>query len=68
MATITKRFGEKMRKLRKQKEMSQLDLAQKAKIDLTTVSELETGGRNPMLKTIRKVAIALGVPIKDLLN
>lgn len=68
MATITQRFGERVRKLRIQKKMSQLDLAQKAKLDLTTVNELENGSREPMLKTIWKIANALEVKLPNLMD
>lgn len=66
MATINKNFGEKVRKLRKKQGMSQQDLAEKAGLDLTSVNEIENGGRNPMLKTIRKISSALKVSVKDL--
>lgn len=66
MATINKNFGDKMRKLRKSLNMSQQELAEKAHLDLTSVNEIENGARNPMLKTIRKIASALGVSIKEL--
>lgn len=68
MATLTQRFGERIQKLRKQKKMSQFDLAQKAKLDLTTVNELENGNREPMLKTIWKITNALEVPLSQLFN
>lgn len=68
MATINERFGAKVRKLREQRKMSQLELAQKAKLDITTVNEIENGNRDPMLRTIWKIALALKVPIKELFN
>lgn len=66
MANISVNFGKNIRKLRKVRKMSQMDLAEKAKLDLTSVNEIENGTRNPMLKTIRKLASALGISIKDL--
>lgn len=66
MATINKNFGDTVRKLRKRQGMSQEVLAEKAGLDLTSVNEIENGGRNPMLKTIRKIASALKVSVKDL--
>lgn len=68
MATITQRFGERVRKLREQRRMSQLALAQKAKLDLTTINEIENGNREPMLKTIWKVSNALGVKLSQLFD
>lgn len=66
MATITQRFGERVKKLRSQKKMSQLDLALKAKLDLTTVNEIENGNREPILRTIWKISNALGIDLQDL--
>ncbi|HWA51847.1 MAG TPA: helix-turn-helix transcriptional regulator [Patescibacteria group bacterium] len=66
MATITERFGSKVRKLREQKNMSQLELAQKSGLDLTTINEIEMGNRSPMLKTIWKISNALQVKLSSL--
>lgn len=68
MATITQRFGERVRKLRNQNRISQLELAQKAQLDLTTVNEIENGNREPMLRTIWKIANALGVKLSKLFD
>lgn len=48
--------------------MSQLDLAQKAKLDLTTINEIENGNREPMLKTIWKIANALEINLAKLFD
>jgi len=48
--------------------LSQEELAAKAKVDLTSISEIETGLRNPSLKMIQKIASALGIKIKDLID
>lgn len=68
MATINARFGQRVKKLREQRKMSQLALAQKAKLDLTTINEIENGIRDPMLKTIWKLANALQTSLKDLFS
>ncbi len=68
MANITERFGQRVRKLREQKKMSQLALAQKAGLDLTTINEIENGNREPMLRTIWKIANALNVELPELFN
>jgi len=66
MASISQKFGHQVRKLREQKRISQLALAQKANLDLTTINEIENGNRDPMLKTIWRIANALGVKVKDI--
>lgn len=68
MATIYKKFGEKVRKYRKQQELSQEKLAEMAKIDPKSIIEIENGKRNPTLKTIKKIASALKVKPKTLLQ
>ena len=68
MATINERFGAKVRKLREDRKMSQLGLAQKARLDLTTVNEIENGNRDPMLRTIWKIANALEVKLSYLFD
>jgi len=67
MSTIYQKLGESVHKQRKRTSMSQEELATKAKLDLTSVSEIESGLRNPSLKTIHKLANALGVKVKDLI-
>lgn len=67
MYKVNERFAENLRKVRKQKGISQEELAARAGLDLTTVNELENGNREPMLNTIVKLAKALGVSPKQLL-
>lgn len=68
MATIYEKIGENIRKLRKRAGFSQEQLATGAKLDLTSVSEIENGTRNPSLKTLYKISLALKVPLKELFN
>lgn len=48
--------------------MSQLQLAQKSQLDLTTINEIENGNREPMLRTIWRIANALDVSLSDLFD
>lgn len=68
MATIYEKVGENIRRLRKKVGLSQEELAVRAKLDLTSVSEIESGTRNPSLKTLNKISLALKVPLKELFN
>lgn len=61
-----KQFGERIRDLRKKKEMSQEKLADAAYLDRTYIGGIERGLRNPSLKNIIKIAKALKVSLKDL--
>lgn len=63
---IYEQFGEKVKRLRRERDMSQEELAEKIKRDPRTVVAIETGKRNPTLNTIYKIAQALKIPIADL--
>ena len=68
MADIQKKFGVKLRELRKQKGLSQEDLALKSGLHRTYISDIERGSRNLSLKNIEKIAKALGIKPQDLLG
>ena len=68
MADIQKKFGDKLRELRKQKGLSQEDLAFKSGLHRTYISDIERGSRNLSLKNIEKIAKALGMSPKSLLE
>ena len=68
MATIYKNVGERIKKLRRKAGLSQHELALKSRVDLTSISEIESGLRNPSLKTLHKIALALKVPMHELLK
>ena len=59
-------LGKRIIYLRKKRKMSSLDLAIAADINRNYLSDLERGQRNPTLKILRKIAIALNVDLSDL--
>lgn len=61
-----KKFAKNMKMIRKAKNMSQGDIFRATTIDRAYISNLEAGKQNPTLKTIEKIATALGVNIDDL--
>ena len=61
-------FGATVRELRKGKNLSQEELALEIGMDLTSINEIENGRRNPTLRTIVKIANALGVRPAELLS
>lgn len=67
-AQIQKLFGERVRELRKQKELSQESLALACDLDRRYIGGVERGERNISLLNIHKIAVALGVPAKELFN
>ena len=59
-------FGQKVKQLRKAKELSQEDLAEKSGLNRPYISAIEQGKRNVSLEVIEKLAEALGIEIKEL--
>lgn len=68
MVDIQKKFGERLRELRKQKNLSQEEIALKSGLHRTYVSDVERGSRNVSLRNIEKLAKALGATAKALLD
>ena len=67
-AQIQQRFGERVRKLRKQKGLSQEGLALACDMDRSYIGGVERGERNISIINIYRIAKALGVPAKELFN
>ena len=61
------KFGEKVRKIRKEKELSQEELAYKADLHRTYIGMIERAEKNITLINIEKIANALEVEMKELL-
>ena len=64
--TIEKQFGERVRELRLARGLSQEELAFRADIHRTYLSDIERGKRNPALRNIAAIADALGVSLSEL--
>jgi transcriptional regulator with XRE-family HTH domain len=58
---------ERIRQLRKERGLSQVKLAVMADMDPATLNRLERGTGNPNLRTLERVAQALGVEVAELL-
>jgi transcriptional regulator with XRE-family HTH domain len=65
---ISIKFGKAVRAARLEKGMSQVDLALKLKVDASYVSKIERGIQNMSLKGVEKIAMALSVPVKNLIG
>lgn len=57
---------EELRRLRKEKKLSQAKLAALADLDPSTVNQIETGTRRANMRTLEKIASVLGVEVSDL--
>lgn len=58
----------KIRELRKQRKMSQVALAKRAKVSQATISALEKGEPHVKTVTLVQVAAALGVPLREIMK
>ena len=61
------KFGKKVREIRKEKELSQEELAHKANLHRTYIGMIERAEKNITLLNIEKIAKALGIKIQKLL-
>ncbi len=68
MKSIYQAFGESVKKRRKELGVSQEDLAFQIKRDVRSVIAIETGDRNPTLKTIYSLCKALKISSSKLLS
>jgi transcriptional regulator with XRE-family HTH domain len=66
-ATVIKRFGAAVQKLRYGLGIPQEELAERANLHRTYIADLEQGARNPTLLTIKKLVKGLGISAADLL-
>lgn len=65
---ILKKFGDKVREIRKEKGLSQEELSFKADLHRTYIGMIERAEKNITLINIEKIANALEINIKDLFN
>lgn len=66
VADLQAAFGRRVRALRKDRELSQEELAHRAGLHWTYVGGIERGERNPALANIGRLARALGVSLAEL--
>ena len=60
-------FGENLKALRKQQNLTQADLSDKCDITQQSISYIEKGINSPTIYTAEKLAKALGVTLVDML-
>ena len=68
MNEISQKFGANLKKIRLEKKMSQGDICRALEVDRAFISNLESGKRNPTLATMKRIADALNVDPKVLLE
>ena len=61
-------IGMKISKIRKKEGLTQLELADKTGLHVTTIGKIEAGMRTPTLETRKKLAKVLKVDITELFD
>jgi transcriptional regulator with XRE-family HTH domain len=65
---INIKIGDRIRELRKEKELSQEALANIAEVDRTYMTKVETGKRNVTVKILEKIILALDTDFATFFN
>lgn len=65
---IEKRFGAKLAYVRRQNKLSQMKLAEIVYMNFNYIGQIERGEANVTIKTMRVLANALGVELKELFD
>ena len=66
--SINIKIGDRIKELRKSKDLSQEALANIAEVDRTYMTKVETGKRNVTVKILDKIIIALGTDFMTFFN
>lgn len=66
--SLSKTFGRNVRRVRKERDLSQEALADEVGLAVTYVGQIERGTRNPTLEIVERLARALKVKPLDLLQ
>lgn len=68
MANEAQKLGKNLKRIRKEKGISQGDIVRSLGMDRAFISNIENGKTNPTLATIAKLAKALGVSVSELMK
>ena len=68
MKKVAQKLGENLKRLRIEKGMSQIVIANVLKVDKSYISNIENAKNNPTLATIEKLSNALAVSVNELLK
>lgn len=65
MATITQKFGERVKELRKKQGLTQEKLSEMINVDYSYLNQIEAGKKNPSLKLIARLARKLHISLPE---
>ena len=63
-----KDLGKRIKTVRKEKGIKQVDLGYACDLDKSNMNRIEAGNTNPNILLLRKISIALGVTLNELLD
>jgi len=61
-------LGNRIATIRKEKHITQTELAYRCDIEKTNMRRIEAGNTNPTIITLRKICTGLGITLKDLMD
>jgi transcriptional regulator with XRE-family HTH domain len=64
---IRVRLGNRVRALRRERQWTQVELAEMLGIDRSYLSEIETGKKDPSLRVLKTIAEGFGLSLSQLL-
>lgn len=64
--SIQSRVSRNIQRIRREKDLSQEEVAHRADIHQTYLSGVETGKRNPSILVVERIANALGVDVSEI--
>lgn len=65
---IVSQFGSRVKFLRRQLGISQLELSLRAGVSKNYICDLEKGRRNPSLETMERISLGLNVSLEELMK
>lgn len=68
MIEDSKKLAKNLKKIRTEKNVTQIEIAKKIGVDRAFISNIENAKTNPTLSTITSIAKALGVSTNELLK
>lgn len=68
MSNLKNKVGQRIKELRRKKDITQEQLAEKAGISVDFISLVERGRNAPSLESLEKIAKALGAEVKELFD
>lgn len=61
-------IGKQIKAIRQSKDIAQKDLAYICELDISTMNRIESGVYIPRITTLKKIAIALNIPISQIVD